>query len=35
MMSVDKESRINYNTIENSMSIKELEVVVNGILKYF
>ena len=35
MMPVDKESRINYSTIENYMRVKELKVVVNEILKYF
>ena len=34
MMPVDKEGKINYNTIENYMRVKELEVVVNEILKY-
>jgi hypothetical protein len=34
MRLVDKGGKINYNTIENYMRVKELEVVVNEILKY-
>lgn len=34
MMPVDEESKINYSTIENYMRAKELEFVVNDILKY-
>lgn len=34
MMPVDEESRINYRAVENYMRAKELELVVNGILKY-
>lgn len=34
MMPVDEESKINYSTIENYMRAKELEFVVNYILKY-
>ena len=34
MMPVDEESRINYRAVENYMKAKELELVVNGILKH-
>lgn len=34
MMPVDEERKINYSTIENYMRAKELELVVNDILKY-
>lgn len=32
LMLVDEESRINYRTVENYMKVKELELVVNGVL---
>lgn len=34
MMLIDEESRINYRVVENYMRAKELELVVNSILKY-
>lgn len=32
LMLVDEESRINYRAVENYMKVKELELVVNGVL---